>query len=668
MRSLRVAIAGAIIACSLSPVVAHAAPAATVGMHLASQTPYVPLHGTFEMALHIDNPKLVQNPSASIAIGIHESASTRNGFDQVIANQDLGNLLDQVDKLPVAGLPTRGGNVLVHLGLSGSDAANRIAISRPGVYPVEVTLVDTGVSPPPTSFVTWLVVVDNSAEPLSKRLLVAPVWQLTTSPATLPDGTTDPAVLAQLKPGGRIDRIATLLEKSAGMPVSVLANPETVESWSKLVGRNSSIGPGLTRVRAAARRDTTELLPTSYVPIDQPAFEAAGFGDRLPDEIVTGTHTLESTLGATPFTHAQTAFVDPADDASIDRLRQMLVTRVAVRDTALTPAIHQFTPAQAFQLATNTGSVQAVSTAPFIERLLDGHDPAALKAQRVIAALAEVAYEAPGLSRGVVIAPPSNFRPDAAWTTVADALRKLPLVRPVTLDTLFSEISTEKANGADVTRRLQPAAPVATPLTPSEYDSTSAHLQAYAGVAGANDPFYQQATHLLALTLSTAITSDRAHETINRINAGIDGFAAAVTVDSKRITLTSRTATIPLSFENKLKPARTIKVRVHLESSKLVFPKGADQVIELQPGVTTLRDPFAVEARTSGTFPMQIELTSTDGQLHFGQPVRVTVRSAVFGGFAVALTIAALVFLAGWWANHIRRARRARKVEVSAAN
>jgi hypothetical protein len=65
---------------------------------------------------------------------------------------------------------------------------------------------------------------------------------------------------------------------------------------------------------------------------------------------------------------------------------------------------------------------------------------------------------------------------------------------------------------------------------------------------------------------------------------------------------------------------------------------------------------------------MEIELTSTDGQLHFGQPVRVTVRSAVFGGFAVALTIAALVFLAGWWANHIRRARRARKVEVSAAN
>jgi hypothetical protein len=42
--------------------------------------------------------------------------------------------------------------------------------------------------------------------------------------------------------------------------------------------------------------------------------------------------------------------------------------------------------------------------------------------------------------------------------------------------------------------------------------------------------------------------------------------------------------------------------------------------------------------------------------------VRVTVRSAVFGGWAVGLTVAALVFLAGWWANHFRRTRRRRRV------
>ena len=55
---------------------------------------------------------------------------------------------------------------------------------------------------------------------------------------------------------------------------------------------------------------------------------------------------------------------------------------------------------------------------------------------------------------------------------------------------------------------------------------------------------------------------------------------------------------------------------------------------------------------------MTITLTSEDGRLAIGSPVRVTVRSAVFGGLAVGLTVAALLFLAAWWFNHVRRTRR----------
>jgi hypothetical protein len=118
---------------------------------------------------------------------------------------------------------------------------------------------------------------------------------------------------------------------------------------------------------------------------------------------------------------------------------------------------------------------------------------------------------------------------------------------------------------------------------------------------------------------------------------------------------------VPLTFENDLKPTRNVTVRVHLDSAKLTFPKGADQEILLKPGSNTVR--FSVEARASGTFPMTISVTSPDGRLQFGGPVQVTVRSAVFGGWAVGLTVAALVFLAGWWANHFRRTRRNRRAE-----
>ena len=66
---------------------------------------------------------------------------------------------------------------------------------------------------------------------------------------------------------------------------------------------------------------------------------------------------------------------------------------------------------------------------------------------------------------------------------------------------------------------------------------------------------------------------------------------------------------------------------MHLDSSKLSFPEGADQVVTLKPGTTTAT--FKVEARTSGTFPMTIALTSEDGQLQFGKEVR---RHRALGG------------------------------------
>ncbi len=55
---------------------------------------------------------------------------------------------------------------------------------------------------------------------------------------------------------------------------------------------------------------------------------------------------------------------------------------------------------------------------------------------------------------------------------------------------------------------------------------------------------------------------------------------------------------------------------------------------------------------------MDITLTTVDGGLSFGGTTSVTVRSTVFGGFAIALTVGALAFLAIWWANHFRRTRR----------
>jgi hypothetical protein len=100
-------------------------------------------------------------------------------------------------------------------------------------------------------------------------------------------------------------------------------------------------------------------------------------------------------------------------------------------------------------------------------------------------------------------------------------------------------------------------------------------------------------------------------------------------------------------------------VRVHLDSPKLIFPDGPDIVLPLPLGHSTKA--IRVEARASGTFTMTVTLESADGSLELGPPIRVTIRSAAFNGIGIGLTIGALLFLAGWWGNHFRRTRRARR-------
>jgi hypothetical protein len=634
---------------------------AAPGVSLVSQDPWVRLESTFTIKLHLDNPTIAARPDAAIALRVHESARSRIGFDDVIANRNLGSTLYQTSPRRVADLARdRDNNVRLTFGLSGSDVTPSIGIRNPGVYPVEVSLTNTGI--PSGSFVTWLVVVADGENPLGKKLAVSFVWPVVAPPAVGADGRPLPEIAKQMQASGRLDKIATLLARAEDFPMSLIVGPETAEAWQLLAKNDREAEAGLERLRQAAGAETTFLMPTSYVPINEASLEAAGMGTRLPEQYLLGANALKSALGVAPQDGARTSFVDGASDGAIDRQRQMLADQIAVRDGALFPAAPRFTPSQTFVLSTATGRSRGAATAPFLEALLQGPDPAPLRAQRLVAGLAEVAYEAPGISRGIVLAPPANWTPDlAAMTTVIEALRDNPIVEPRKLDGFFRFVSDEQDDaGLDVERRLIPTAAAAMPLSASEYAAANARLESYRDVVGSRDPAVVQGEKALSLALSSEITPERARAYVGGIDAAVQSFTSGITTDAKRVTLTSRKATIPLTVVNSLEPAREVTVRVHVESPKLAFPEGAEQVVTLKPGNNTVE--FAVEARATGTFAMTIDVSSANGELAFGPPVRVSVRSAVFGGWAVALTVGAVVFLALWWANHFRRTRRGRRL------
>src|SRR5207237_7976862 len=97
------------------------------------------------------------------------------------------------------------------------------------------------------------------------------------------------------------------------------------------------------------------------------------------------------------------ALARPASDASLARLRDAGLDRVILDGADVTPRNEQFTPAQPFAVRNQPATTTAVGSDTGLQRLLEGDDPPALRAQRFLAGLSVVALEQPNVRRGVVV-------------------------------------------------------------------------------------------------------------------------------------------------------------------------------------------------------------------------------------------------------------------------
>jgi hypothetical protein len=150
---------------------------------------------------------------------------------------------------------------------------------------------------------------------------------------------------------------------------------------------------------------------------------------------------------------------------------------------------------------------------------------------------------------------------------------------------------------------------------------------------------------------------------VARADAALGTVSGAVTLpDEFRITLTSRSSSIPVTLTNLSE--QDLSVRVELDSDQLEFPDGDVLTSVLAPGTTRLEVP--VRARTSGAFTLDVTVTSPDGSIVLDTST-FDVRSTAISGVGIVLSIGAVLFLAVWWARHWRSARRSRHLMPASA-
>jgi hypothetical protein len=630
---------------------------------LAGQPAWVPVGGNLPFQLQVQGAGTAA-PGLTVSVTAHQAVSSRSGYETALTGQSLGSVLGHVD-LPLDVFPAGvGGTRTVTVGLQPDGP---LPLRRTGVYPVEVELrqpdgsrLDGCVTP-----VVAVAPGANGGPAVGKRLGVTWVLPMVARPAYRADGKPDPDVVAELQPEGRLGQQAIAVGNSA-VPLTLAPGPETLESWTQLARDDPSLAPSLDALRDALGR--TKALAGPYVPIDVRSLLNAGLGSEVGLELVQGTEKLSALLGARVDPRAEIA--RPVNDAALGRLRDAGVDRVILDGGDLAPRDSQFTPAQPFVVRSQQGTTTAVGSDPGLQRMLDGNDPPALRAQRFLGGLASVALEQPNVARGVVVLEPEN------WSGSSELLQAVlaglqpdhPLLQPLTADQLLSTVPPATNGNSPLERQLAPSPVPSAPVTQREFEDAQTQLTAFNAFVAPPNLLAETGNRALLVSLSSTWSGTsgrtRARAELAKIDSGVNQFLGRLRVPAgnSTITLTARRGRIPVTFLNETD--QRLRVRVRLQSDKLLFPDGEERVVDLPPRSTTVR--FTVETRSSGTFPLTLTVTSPEGDLQI-QRTEVRVRSTFVSNVGLFLTIGAILFLGLWWGNDFRRRRKRRAAQAEAA-
>jgi hypothetical protein len=282
-------------------------------------------------------------------------------------------------------------------------------------------------------------------------------------------------------------------------------------------------------------------------------------------------------------------------------------------------------------------------------------DEGMVAAHRFIAELAIMWLEAPANQRGVVVHLPADADIDPDVVSVAlGALADGQAVRAVPVDQIFRDVPPLEDGPTTLTVAPHDVAGDLRPVAPG-LQSARSRVTGIGGLVG--DPTVGALLEQSLLMSTGSGTPDgerRAY--VERVDAALGSVSGAVTLpDEFRITLTSRSSSIPVTLTNL--SDQELSVRVELDSNQLEFPEGDVLTPQLVPGTTRIDVP--VRARTSGAFTLDVTVTSPDGTIVLDTST-FDVRSTAISGVGLVLSIGAGLFLAIWWARHWRSSRRSR--------
>jgi hypothetical protein len=606
-------------------------------LELVSQTPVVEPDADLTIRLRVTGAPV----GAKIRVSVRSRVPTRSDFKASLSGKVVRPQVSGPVVVPA--VPDPSGIVVVMVPTRD--------LQSEGVYPITVDLV-TDKGSALDSLVSFMVRMPLSREfgPLG----VAIVLPVGGRPALHADGST----ALDASEAQSVLSTASILEAHAGMPLTITPTPETIDALETSTAdelRKAVVG--------------RQLTLTPYVRLHPSEWLAAGLAPELFRAVTRGVASVRDRLAAPD---ASTYVADDRMTPEAARsVRDRGVESMVVAEHGLAPLDERLfnrTLTQPFLLSGVDGVEAVVADASLSAHAGETGDPI-LDANHLVADLAVLYFDNPPDKRAAVVAfgDEQHVDPqllDALLTALDPATNRI--MQPMALSTLFATVpragsrGETNGRGTPLTRSLAPApgsnlADFATGLRAVENE-----LDSYRGMVTADNPRPSEFERRALVAGSADLSSSEQRATLDVVRTAIQAEALKVQPPPRQtINFTARDGVVSLTLHNTT--GYPVKVLLQLQGDKLEFPGHENGLVDLTLTEETTRVSLNVRTRASGDSPLDVALTSPDGNLVIGR-TRVTVRSTAFSGVGLILSVGAGTFLAVWWLRHaiaVRRRKRA---------
>ncbi len=408
-------------------------------------------------------------------------------------------------------------------------------------------------------------------------------WPLHAEPLMGPGGTD--ALIDEIRPGGRLERLVWALERRPDARVQPLVSAHLLEDLAEL--DDPVADAFLDRLR--------ETLDGSPAPVVGPYADAdlAGLvahdlplealqhvleSRRIAEEVLERRPVPDAMWATTPLSPATAReLLNPA------RVRTLLLDRSQLDLDPRPPR----TPATPYALTPGGGSLVALATDPwFLDLLPDRSVPPAVAVQRVLAETALIHLERPNdPERVLTLLPPPDWSPlpavaddllaaldSAPWLTVGGiggALGAVP--QPYPAARLHSpDIALTSALAREISGARRDVVALQDALR-----------EPGTGVGGVT---WQQLDRDLLRAASASVGPEAAASVIAAVRDAVaEGVGAVELPRDSQVTLTDQDGTIPLTVARTAGPP--IRVTVSLDAPpRLQFPEGTERTFTLEEG------------------------------------------------------------------------------------